>query len=332
MGFVKMDKKHIQLVIVLIVALVVLVVLISMQPPAEKPIGGDKDEHGCLIAAGYSWCEAKQKCLRTWEEPCEVGGACTSSGGTVEKGMCCKSAEDFPNLCLIGACGCGPADSHEVSICNCGEGKCWDGEECVSVVNSFGECVAAGYPIMESYPRQCSTPDGRTFTEEVEACETMYNEIEGSFEEANYCGEDADCKVITLGGEYVEFGCYKFVNIATDEEELLSRVREYNDLCLTPIDKCAPSPAAVCSEGKCIGTRGGESCGGMSLSDAIDIAENSDCTANGTLKDTHVCNDYTRTWWLDLDIEQPGCAPACVINVDTEEAEINWRCTGLIPE
>ncbi len=39
---------------------------------AEKPIGGDKDEHGCLIAAGYSWCESKQKCLRTWEEGCHL--------------------------------------------------------------------------------------------------------------------------------------------------------------------------------------------------------------------------------------------------------------------
>jgi len=35
-------------------------------------IGGDTDEHGCLIAAGYSWCEAKEKCLREWEEPCEI--------------------------------------------------------------------------------------------------------------------------------------------------------------------------------------------------------------------------------------------------------------------
>jgi hypothetical protein len=35
-------------------------------------IGGQKDIHGCLIAAGYSWCELKEKCLRTWEEPCEV--------------------------------------------------------------------------------------------------------------------------------------------------------------------------------------------------------------------------------------------------------------------
>jgi hypothetical protein len=36
----------------------------------EKPIGGDKDEHDCLVAAGYSWCSAKNKCLRAFEEFC----------------------------------------------------------------------------------------------------------------------------------------------------------------------------------------------------------------------------------------------------------------------
>jgi len=36
----------------------------------EEPIGGETDEHGCLSAAGYTWCESKQKCLRTWEEEC----------------------------------------------------------------------------------------------------------------------------------------------------------------------------------------------------------------------------------------------------------------------
>ena len=30
-------------------------------------------------------------------------------------------------------------------------------------VNSFDECSAAGYPIMESHPERCRTPDGRTF-------------------------------------------------------------------------------------------------------------------------------------------------------------------------
>jgi len=37
----------------------------------NRPIGGDKDAGGCLVGAGYSWCEAKQKCLRVWEEQCK---------------------------------------------------------------------------------------------------------------------------------------------------------------------------------------------------------------------------------------------------------------------
>lgn len=33
----------------------------------------------------------------------------------------------------------------------------------VKEVTSFEECKAAGYPIMETYPEQCTTPDGRVF-------------------------------------------------------------------------------------------------------------------------------------------------------------------------
>jgi hypothetical protein len=36
-----------------------------------------------------------------------------------------------------------------------------------SSITSFDECAAAGYPIMESYPEQCATPDGRTFINEA---------------------------------------------------------------------------------------------------------------------------------------------------------------------
>ncbi|MEX0668799.1 MAG: Gmad2 immunoglobulin-like domain-containing protein [Candidatus Saccharimonadales bacterium] len=35
-------------------------------------------------------------------------------------------------------------------------------------INSFTECVAAGYPVTESHPRQCSTPGGKNFVEEVD--------------------------------------------------------------------------------------------------------------------------------------------------------------------
>lgn len=34
-------------------------------------------------------------------------------------------------------------------------------------VLSFENCVKAGYPVMESYPRQCRTPDGRIYAEET---------------------------------------------------------------------------------------------------------------------------------------------------------------------
>jgi hypothetical protein len=34
-------------------------------------------------------------------------------------------------------------------------------------VSNFDECIAAGYEVAESYPRQCKTPDGKSFTEDI---------------------------------------------------------------------------------------------------------------------------------------------------------------------
>jgi len=34
-------------------------------------------------------------------------------------------------------------------------------------ITNFEECAAAGYPVIESYPRQCRTPNGKTFAEKV---------------------------------------------------------------------------------------------------------------------------------------------------------------------
>ena len=67
----------------------------------------------------------------------------------------------------------------------------------------------------------------------------------------------------------------------------------------------------------------------MTLDEAKAIAKNSDCN-QGNLKENAFCNEGTGTWWIDLDITKEGCNPACVINVETKQAEINWRCTGLV--
>jgi len=62
----------------------------------QNLFGGDRDEHGCIGSAGYSWCSVKNKCLRIWEETCEATATtsieqkliiknestCTSNSGT----------------------------------------------------------------------------------------------------------------------------------------------------------------------------------------------------------------------------------------------------------
>jgi hypothetical protein len=69
----------------------------------------------------------------------------------------------------------------------------------------------------------------------------------------------------------------------------------------------------------------------LSLSDAQAIAQASgECMGIGNLTGNSVRNDMTKTWWFDLDTVKAGCSPACVV-FDNQSAEVNWRCTGLIP-
>ncbi|MFA6329075.1 MAG: ABC transporter substrate-binding protein [Candidatus Micrarchaeia archaeon] len=69
----------------------------------------------------------------------------------------------------------------------------------------------------------------------------------------------------------------------------------------------------------------------MTYAQARAIAAKSECVANGaTLGTEHWCNDFTGTWWIKTSIQKKGCNPTCVINVETQAAEINWMCTGLV--
>ncbi|MGV8176673.1 MAG: substrate-binding periplasmic protein [Candidatus Bilamarchaeaceae archaeon] len=48
-----------------------------LEQPAQGPQNGimdgsDRDSHGCIPSAGYTWCDAKQKCIRPWEENCTL--------------------------------------------------------------------------------------------------------------------------------------------------------------------------------------------------------------------------------------------------------------------
>jgi hypothetical protein len=67
----------------------------------------------------------------------------------------------------------------------------------------------------------------------------------------------------------------------------------------------------------------------MDLDEAVLIAMDSECTEEGILGADAFYNSNSDTWWIDLELEKEGCSPACVVDANTEEAEINWRCTGL---
>lgn len=73
----------------------------------------------------------------------------------------------------------------------------------------------------------------------------------------------------------------------------------------------------------------GNKCAGMSYSDAVSIASSSNCVEEGSLTEEYSCNEISKTWWIDLDIDKENCNPACVVNAETREAEINWRCAGV---
>ncbi|MFA5049391.1 MAG: hypothetical protein WC501_00120 [Candidatus Micrarchaeia archaeon] len=65
----------------------------------------------------------------------------------------------------------------------------------------------------------------------------------------------------------------------------------------------------------------------MAIGEAMEIGKEI-CTTEGNYTGDYYCNQITGTWWIKLDIQKPGCNPACVVTVDTMEAEINWMCTG----
>jgi hypothetical protein len=173
----------------------------------------------CIIVAGTVFLLAPAH----GGGPVIVSGAeagCLASGGTVGEATCCLSSNDFPSSCVIGACGCSAENSHAVKICTCPSGRCFNGTACVMSIRNFGECMAAGYPVMESYPRQCRVPGGPTYVEQIPAALTAEScqAARGHWNEcSNRCRLDnagktgvacpALCEALCECGGIAGFGC-----------------------------------------------------------------------------------------------------------------------------
>lgn len=77
-----MNKKYalvVGIVLAILLAVGVLYYFSSRQKSPEVVkntkqeiiVGGDRDEHGCIPSAGYTWCESANECYRPWEKECE---------------------------------------------------------------------------------------------------------------------------------------------------------------------------------------------------------------------------------------------------------------------
>jgi len=73
-----------------------------IRPGGMRP-GGDMNTHGCIVSAGYNWCESSQMCLRQWEIPCSDNyNDCSDCLKRQRKGenIACPPDCDMPNIAV----------------------------------------------------------------------------------------------------------------------------------------------------------------------------------------------------------------------------------------
>lgn len=126
----------------------------------------------CLLVAGCTSQQVNPSKELTYEEQLkQVEASCTGSGGTVSAAPCCLSAGDFPDTCAIGACGCGPGNTHSVKFCQCGEGNCFDGNSCVPLQQP-GQQVVGG----DTDSHGCKPSAGYTWCDPLQKCLRLWEE------------------------------------------------------------------------------------------------------------------------------------------------------------
>jgi len=107
----------------------------------------------------------------------------------------------------------------------------------VEQISSFEECARAGYPVLESYPEQCRTPNGESFTRQIPNQQNLQQEtveeIELSFQyptdllyRKEIADNDGDIRTVgfflTKGSEqnpeYQMYGLYENYRNATKDD------------------------------------------------------------------------------------------------------------------
>ena len=161
-------------------------------------------------------------------------------------------------------------------------------------ITNFEECIAAGNPAMESYPRQCRAGD-KTFTEVISHVCTPEEKI------AEICTMDYNPVCGDNGKTYAN-GCTGCSSGEIDSWTLGECDKDTERLTFLKAMDIARSSECV-EKGK--------------LTDNYMYNENT----------------RTWWIDLDMkpEFENELCNPACVIFEETKAVEINWRCTGALP-
>ncbi|MFH1591398.1 MAG: Kazal-type serine protease inhibitor domain-containing protein [archaeon] len=216
-----------------------------------KPIGGERDEHGCLRPAGYSWNEEISACIREWELD-----------------------EDQRKAAKIVVA---PMSFRPITVVSVDTARC-------------PGCFTVHIQGAQDYQASVTLEDWKIVSAHTCTDEEKENMV-CTMDYTPVCGDDG---------------------------------KTYGNACMG----CASGKIDSHTPGECAAA---QTCGGMTLEQALAIGAESECVDEGALiEDDAVCNDVTGTWWIGTDIEKSGCSPACVVNVETDDAEINWRCTGLL--
>ncbi len=140
----------------------------------------------CGGIAGFI-CDTGLVCQYDGNYP-DAGGVCVKAPAAAQEGQNCGGIAKIQ--CANGLfCRETPTTTDEYGVCV---------KNSAENILSFDDCVAAGNPVMESYPRQCKTPAGKTFTEQV-AMPAASNE-NATDGKKPACTKDEDCACRNFDG------------------------------------------------------------------------------------------------------------------------------------
>jgi len=124
------------------------------------------------------------------EEQQLVGESCASVSPTHRNECCERKNKDTLHIDCVGSWEYKPLKGQCEFVCQ-------------QTIKNFEECISAGHPILESYPRQCRTPSGETYTEIIpQEPERLTKQVcEASGGKYNECSNK--CMLMNQGKEAV---------------------------------------------------------------------------------------------------------------------------------